>query len=431
MKIALLHFRAGLMDGVSLEMEKWRKVLEKRGHQVVMVAGNRNPRVDVSIKEIQFDEPINSALDKNIFDSLEDYTPSGLMNAVEERAELIRSKLKGILRNFELVIVNNVWSLGIALPVGLGLYRCAREMKARFIGHHHDFWWERERLSNPTTREIREILESVFPPDLPNVQHVVINSMAREELVKRRGLEAMVVPNVMDFDSHFPVSEELNEAIRTRVNLKMGDLVFLQATRITPRKAVELAVDVVRAFKELAKGRVGMRLYNGRTFTGRVVLAFSGMCEDEEYRKRLYKYAESQGVEAIDLYRFVAEGGSDFFEIYSVADFVTYPSIVEGWGNQLLEALIARKPLVLFEYPVFLRDIKPSGLTYVSLGSSFEKEEGLVKVDETTIGRAAEEILEILFDERRYSSIVERNFEIGREKFGFSTLEKILEDLGM
>ena len=44
------------------------------------------------------------------------------------------------------------------------------------------------------------------------------------------------------------------------------------------------------------------------------------------------------------------------------SDFVTYPSLWEGWGNQLLEALRARLPLMLFEYPVYQADIKSKGL---------------------------------------------------------------------
>lgn len=38
------------------------------------------------------------------------------------------------------------------------------------------------------------------------------------------------------------------------------------------------------------------------------------------------------------------------WDSYVYADFVTYPSLWEGWGNQLLEAIRARLPFLLFEY---------------------------------------------------------------------------------
>ena len=53
------------------------------------------------------------------------------------------------------------------------------------IGHHHDYWWERERFAD--LRRARAA-EGAFPPDLPNVRHVSINSLAAAQLLERRGL---------------------------------------------------------------------------------------------------------------------------------------------------------------------------------------------------------------------------------------------------
>ena len=39
MQIGLVHFRYGMLDGVSLEMGKWRRALEQLGHRVTVVAG--------------------------------------------------------------------------------------------------------------------------------------------------------------------------------------------------------------------------------------------------------------------------------------------------------------------------------------------------------------------------------------------------------
>ena len=38
-RIGICHFRVGLTDGVSLEIEKWKDVLEKIGHKVYLLAG--------------------------------------------------------------------------------------------------------------------------------------------------------------------------------------------------------------------------------------------------------------------------------------------------------------------------------------------------------------------------------------------------------
>ena len=64
----------------------------------------------------------------------------------------------------------------------------------------------------------------------------------------------------------------------------------------------------------------------------------------------------------------------NFWDAYVFADLITYPSLLEGWGNQFLEGIFAKKPLIIFEYPVFLTDIKEKGFNIVSLGDNYKKD---------------------------------------------------------
>ncbi len=389
MKIALVHYRAGLMDGVSLEMEKWKKVLKGMGNEVAVIAGNDAPGVDIRVD----------------FLSLE---------SDEKSLEKMKEELERILEGFDVVIVENIWSLGLKVELGLALEDIAKSSKSLFIGHHHDFWWERGMEG--------KVLEEHFPPDLPNVHHVVINTLARDELKRRRGIESVVIPNVIDTG----VFKDLKSDLRERIGISDGDLVFLQATRVVRRKAIEIAVDLVSEFSRISKDLVGKKLYKGDPFSGRAVLALGGMIEDREYMDFLKKYAEEKGVEMVYVF---PELKGPFWEIYTVGDFVTYPSIWEGWGNQLLEALAAKKPVALFEYEVFRRDIKKSGIEYVSLGKDYSVVDGRVVVEKSVIERAAEQVAKILFSKELYESIVEKNFRIVDEKFSLKVLEKLLPEV--
>ena len=79
------------------------------------------------------------------------------------------------------------------------------------------------------------------------------------------------------------------------------------------------------------------------------------------------------GVEALFIENIVSESREilngkkiySLWDTYVFADFVTYPSLWEGWGNQLLEAIRAKLPIMLFEYPVYKVDIKDKGLSGV------------------------------------------------------------------
>jgi glycosyltransferase involved in cell wall biosynthesis len=63
-----------------------------------------------------------------------------------------------------------------------------------------------------------------------------------------------------------------------------------------------------------------------------------------------------------------------FWDVYAFADLVTYPSLWEGFGNQLLEAIGGQLPIVLFEYPVYRVDIAPLGFSVISLDSRLARE---------------------------------------------------------
>ena len=64
MKIALAHFRVGETDGVSLEMDKWAKVLERMGHTVVYISGSKGnvARDTFVIEEMYYQSEQNARL---------------------------------------------------------------------------------------------------------------------------------------------------------------------------------------------------------------------------------------------------------------------------------------------------------------------------------------------------------------------------------
>ena len=54
-------------------------------------------------------------------------------------------------------------------------------------------------------------------------------------------------------------------------------------------------------------------------------------------------------------------------DAYLAADLITYPSLYEGYGNALLEAVFYGKPVVVNRYPVYVADIAPLGLSFIEI----------------------------------------------------------------
>ncbi|MBW2740454.1 MAG: glycosyltransferase family 1 protein, partial [Deltaproteobacteria bacterium] len=82
------------------------------------------------------------------------------------------------------------------VPLGLALTEIIAETQIPTIAHHHDFYWERMRF---TVNAVNDYIQMAFPPALPDIEHVVINSAAKEELAHRTGISSTIIPNVLDF----------------------------------------------------------------------------------------------------------------------------------------------------------------------------------------------------------------------------------------
>ena len=180
---------------------------------------------------------------------------------------------------------------------------------------------------------------------------MVINSLAKYELYERKGVDAVVVPNVMDFDSTEGQLDEYNRDLRARIGLKPNDIFILQATRIVTRKAIELAIDLVRALNEPQRRAElnKMGLFNGQKFSedSDIVLVLAGYDKDDStgtYLQRLLEKAARENVKIKRIAPIVANTRQEhadkklysLWDCYASADLVTYPSDWEGWGNQML-----------------------------------------------------------------------------------------------
>jgi hypothetical protein len=156
----------------------------------------------------------------------------------------------------------------------------------------------------------------------------------------------------------------------------------------------------------------------------------------DDYVERLKTRAEENSVEMLFVNNLVEHSRCvknnnkiySLWDTYVFADIITYPSIQEGWGNQFLEGLFAKKPMLVFEYDVYKEDIKEKGFKVISLGDKYELDKyGLAKVGKEVIKRAAEECIKLLIDKDCREKIVEENFQSGRKHFSHESLEEKLK----
>lgn len=446
MNITLCHYRVGETDGVSLEMDKWKKVLENMGHKVYFIAGSTGTSDGFIIPEMHYRFKEDLKIERNAYLKLEDYRDEDeLIRAVRKQTLKIEEALKKILieNKIDLIVSNNILSIGRSIPTAMAFANVIKELGIRCIGHHHDFYWERKNFSHPTCNFVRQALEEYYPPKDDLISHVVINSIVQKELKVRRNLDSIIIPNVFDFNEKLWDADDYNKDFREKLGIKDNDILMLQATRVTNRKAIELAIDVIREMQKEENRKIleEAKLYNGQNFKGnsRIVLVLAGMIETaDDYVERLKTRAKESNVELLFVNNLVEHSRCtknnnkiySLWDTYIFADIITYPSIQEGWGNQFLEGLFAKKPMLVFEYDVYKEDIKEKGFKVISLGDKYELDKyGLAKVSEGVVKRAAGECIKLLIDKDYRENMVEENFRLGSKFLSLESLEKKLKSI--
>ena len=443
MKIALVHYRTGETDGVSLEMDKWKLALKKLGHEAIYISGSSNSKDTIAIPEIAYNDKLDLKIGAECYDKLSDYDCKSLHKAILVQAEIIKDKFINAIKTekIDCLVPNNIFALGKSLPIAIGLLKAIDETNVKVINHHHDFFWERNKYSMPTCSFIKPVLNDIFPPARKNMKHAVINSLALDDLFKRRGLKSTVVPNVFDFHAPLWKKDNYNNDFNESFGLDENDIVFLQATRVTNRKSIELTIKLLERLNKKLPSLIGKTLYDGRIITKKtkLTLLVVGLHEGlYNYEERLIEYAQELKVKMVIDSTKVSHSRKmnemkriySLWDAYVCADIVSYPSTYEGWGNQFLEGLFAKKPMIVFEYSVFEKDIAPHDFNYISLGNKYQSNKcDLHYVSDLVNDKAVDETISYLFDKQMRLERVEENFEIGRKFYSLATLESILAKL--
>jgi glycosyltransferase involved in cell wall biosynthesis len=306
----------------------------------------------------------------------------------------------------DVMIIQNALAIPMHVPLGLALARVIQETGIPTIGHHHDFYWERQRFR---LNCVPDLLRRTFPPDLPTIRHVVINSLAQRDLKFFRDLEAMVVPNVFDYDTPAPDLDDYNQDFREAMGFSAYDWLFLQPTRVISRKGIDIAFELVRRLREPR---------------ARLIISHQAGDEGMAYYQQLLNRAEAMNVEVHYLAGFIEEQRVirnqrkvyTLWDIYPHADFVTYPTLYEGFGNALLEAIYFRKPMLVNRYSVYVADIAPLGFDFVEV-------EGWISDESVS------QVRRLLDDPERCQAAVNRNYELARRHFSYEVLANAIEEL--
>ena len=194
---AIVSFRLGLSDGVSVVAARWGRILERLGFRVLTVAG---------------EGPVDRLV-------------PGLAIGAPEPPEA--GEVAAALSGADLVVVENLCTIPLNLPA-------ARVVATVLAGrpallHHHDPPWQRERFAHITE----------LPPDDGAWRHVTINKLTEGQMAAR-GIRATTIHNAFEID--VPPGDRVGT--RRLLDVAPDELLVAHPVRAIARKDIPRAVQV-------------------------------------------------------------------------------------------------------------------------------------------------------------------------------------------
>ncbi|NWF62923.1 MAG: glycosyltransferase family 4 protein [Chloroflexi bacterium] len=429
--IGFISTRFAGTDGVSLETSKWAAVLERLGHKCFYFAGEcdrsadrshvvpeafyRHPEIDrlnqqaysgswTVTTEARESHPEIAQLRKDFFSIY--VRPSQMTKRVNALKEYLKEELYKFAHRFdlEILIIENALTIPLNLPLGLAITEFIAETGYPVIAHHHDFHWERQRFQ---VNCVGDYLAAAFPPNLPSILHVVINSVQAQQIASRHGLTSRIIPNVMDFDSPPPPPDPYADSVRKDFGIADGEYFFLQPTRVIQRKGIEHAIELMRRLDLPAK----------------LIISHASGDEGNDYEQRVREYAHLLDVtvrfeaDQVRDERGTTQDGQKIYtlgDVYPHADLVTYPSSIEGFGNAFLEAVYYKRLILVNNYSIYEVDIKPKGFHTLWF-------DGFISASTLDAVRNALKHPELT------QTWTETNYQLAKRYFSYTVLERRLE----
>lgn len=395
-------------DGVSLETEKWAEVLSESGHHCFYFAGecDRDPAISIIIPEAHYRHPEVEQRHAHFYGS-HSRSPEDT-RWIHENALFLKDQLYQFKKKFniEVLIPENSLAIPLHIPLGLAITEFIAETHIPTIAHHHDFSWERKRF---LVNNVWDYLSMAFPPTFNAIQHVTINSSGRHQLARRKGVVSTLIPNVMHFEKPAPGIDDYNADLRETLGIAKDQLLILQPTRIVQRKGIEHAIELISRLEMDAV----------------LVITHASGDEGYEYERRLRTYAEMMKVPTVfasnrfDEKRSRSSDGQKVYSLwdaYPHADLVTYPSLIEGFGNAFLEAIYFKKPIVVNNYTIYNIDIRTKG---------FE----VIEFDDFITQETIETTRRILNNPGQVARMTDHNYGLALKYYSYHVLQSKLHEL--
>jgi glycosyltransferase involved in cell wall biosynthesis len=347
-----MHYAAApIPGGVELAMGAQVARLRRAGYDVRLLAGRGDAEV---IEELDSRHPEVERVTRMLAAGQDAAGFEDLRSAIYRR-------LTSALADRDLVIAHNVMTMPFNLPLAAALL----DLQKPLVAWTHDLAWTNDQYV--AFRREGWPYELLSRPQ-PRVTYVAISRQRQAELAAAFRLsprQVHLVPNAVDPLEFADLGPHARQLLEQAGALEASPFVLVPL-RVTPRKRLDLALD---AAAELSARLPGLHV----VITGPLG---PHNADNRRYADQLLKQRSRLGLDGVVSFLFEqarSDGkhpvrNKDVAELYRVSDVVLLPTEAEGFGLPLLEAALARVPVVCADLPV-LREVGGAGPYTFPLGA--------------------------------------------------------------
>jgi glycosyltransferase involved in cell wall biosynthesis len=356
--VAIVHYTAppGEIGGVEIVISHHTRFLTSRGYEVHLIYGTGGGFEHQGVVEHQI--PLLSPRAREVKRVQEEVLKKGEETpAFTKLKETLKRELRASIDDLETVIVHNIPAMPYNFAATAAINEVVEETGIRAIYWLHDSALLRKEWTDRLGK---------FPLNLlhhkgSDIIYVTVTNFRAQQLAqlpKPYRLEGVqVIPNGVDVEEYLKFDEVTRE-LMNKLNITFEDFVILIPVRVTPRKNIELALEVADELKRLMGGERPIKvLITGPPDHQATAMGMS-------YLDFLSRIITSRGLEEnvifcdelISQQRVYHDGKIIKWavgDVYTIADLVFIPSREEGFGLPVIEAGAARKLVFCSRIPPF------------------------------------------------------------------------------
>jgi len=357
-RVGILHYTGPgkAVGGVEIVIDYHTRYLAQAGYEIDLVFGDGSgmKHPNVVEHEIPLISPTNERVLEVQKEILSKREESERFSRLKQE---IKQELTEVLAGLGNCIIHNIPSMPFNFAATAAINELADQSKMKTIYWVHDSAILRDEWKSYLGR---------FPFNLlhhrnPRTTYVVPTHFRARQL--RQLSEpykidnAVVIPNGVNIEEYIKIDETTKKLMK-RLGLQFDHYIILLPVRVTPRKNIELALQVVDELKHLVGAAREMKLLvtgppdHVATETG------------TEYFDYLQDIVEKRGLQDNVIFCYKLINHTREFEgdeirrwstadVYNIADLVFVPSREEGFGLPIIEAGASRKPIFCSRIPPF------------------------------------------------------------------------------